>query len=102
MMEPGIYVKVYERDGSYVTADAHCEPSVDAAVSRWIDSRETHDTLLSIDLMDGATYRCLASRIASWYVSTPETRRRAFEWEAAHKAEERLAKEELGIWDDAE
>ena len=95
----GTYLKLYTGDG-YVLCQPQEEPRVDAAVSRWIDSGRTQDTLLSLDLMDGCAYKCLASCVSEWFLSTPENRRTSIEWEQLAKQEDTEVRQSLGIWDE--
>ena len=76
-------------EGEQVTRIDVCESDViDAAVSLWIDSGRTRDTLLHLTTPYGETYHVLASRITSWFISTEATRRAYYEHKAALDAEE--------------
>ena len=92
-------LKVYENDG-YVLAMPGEESRVNAAVQRLIDSGGHRDTLLDIECHDGRTYWVRASRITSWYISSPESRRVALQWEKDREEEEKAVKAELGIWEE--
>lgn len=81
------FVKVYDIQGDMVGVALSEEPRIDAAVSKWVDSGKTQDTLLSLETPDGSEYKTLASAIQSWLVSTPEIRRRKAEIEAELQAE---------------
>lgn len=98
---PETWLTVWEVDGSDYTVAADNEPSIDAAVTRHIDSAGTRDTLLTLEFTSGCMYRVRASQITSWAISTPETRRRALELEQWEQEEDERIRHELGIWEDA-
>lgn len=75
---PDTYVKIFEIDGEFVYAQSYEEQRIDAAVELWVSSNKTRDSILKIDLIDGLSYNILASRIASWFLSTPEYRERRY------------------------
>ena len=92
------YLKVYEPDG-HVQVLPEDEPRINAAVGDWIDSGDTRDRLLDLTLIDGGAYYTKASRIMSWVLSTPETRRRGWEIQKAMKDEDEAYKQAVGIFD---
>lgn len=94
---PDTWLTVWEEDGSSYTVDEADEPRLDAAVSQYIDSGGTRDTLLSLDFTDGRTFRVKASRIAGWSLSTPATRRRHWELQKYQRDEDAGLKAEIGI-----
>lgn len=100
MTIPDTYLVVYEgNEGVFVEADE--EGALDAAVTRYVESGRTRDDLLSLTMLTGPEYRVLASRVTSWYLSTPESRRRAIADQKARDDEEREIKQALGMWDEA-
>lgn len=95
------WLTVWEEGGELYTVEIADEPRIDAAVSQHVDSGGTRDALLHLTFTDGREYTVRASRIVSWAASTPETRRRAMEYEQWQKEETETFKQELGIWEDA-
>lgn len=95
------WLTVWEKGGEMYTVEADDEPRIDAAVTQYIDSGESRDTLLRLTFTDGREYTVRASQIVSWATSTPESRRRAVEYEKGQEEETRRFKQELGIWDEA-
>lgn len=96
---PGTYVRVFDEDGN-ISVELDDEPRVDAAVQRWIDSGRTRDTVLSLTCLDGSEIHMLASKITTWYVSTPESRRLQVEFEAAYQQELRQMRAAAGWMED--
>lgn len=92
----GTYLRVYDHDEARVDVDPSEEPRIDAAVTAWLDTRR--DSLLRLTCMDGAELTILASAVQSWLLSTPESRRRSIEQEAAGLAEVRESRIALGLW----
>jgi len=80
------FIMLYECDGR-ATIEADENDAIDAAVSRWVDSGRTRDTLLHLMTPYGDTYNVLASRITSWYITTAASREREREHMKAIKAE---------------
>jgi hypothetical protein len=94
----GSWLVVYEKNGEVVQCEASDESRVDAAVSAWIDGGKRTDTILHLTMAGGtAPYSVLASRIASWWVSSPEHRRDNHRRLQLQKEETRAFKSELGI-----
>lgn len=100
----GDFLIVYEKGGEVTQVEADESNSVDAAVSAWIDSGRTKDSILYLSMVNGtATYRVLASCITSWWVSTPAYRRAHLEQVQRQKNESRALKTEMGIpWSEDE
>lgn len=99
--ELGTFVKVFD-DGAYWTIQPHEEPRIDAAVSDYVDSGGGRDRLLQLDAMDGDRLKILASSIRSWFISTPEGRRRNIELEKIAADETKEVRQSLGIWSEEE
>ena len=85
------YLIVWDRDGGSARVMLEDADRVDAAVTLWVDSGRTRDTLIYLTTIGGATYRILASEITSWVDCTPESRAREAEIERAMKAEAKAA-----------
>lgn len=100
-MSIGAYVKVFDDDG-YVLVPPAEEPRIDAAVTAYLDSGGTRDSLLRLTTLDGAEYVVRVSSIRSWIMTTPEARRRQVEHEKALADERREYAAELGYWEDSE
>jgi hypothetical protein len=94
----GTHLIVYETDGK-IFVDALEEPRVSAAVSQYIDSGKTKDTLLDLTLIGGAAYYVRTSNIVSWLISTPSFRRSWEEYDAAMEEEKKALKAEFGSWE---
>jgi hypothetical protein len=89
---------VYERDGGYVCVEVGDEPRIDAAVTSWLDSGGSRDSLLDLTLIDGSEYRVIASHVVAWSISSPESRQRFIEHQAAMRDERAAAG---GDWEDS-
>lgn len=96
------WVQVWDTSAQPTTVNADEEPRIDAAVSQWLASGKTQDTLLDLVTPEGATYKCLASIIVGWYCSTPETRRKRLELNKELDDTDKATKAEIGIWGDDE
>lgn len=90
-----VYVAVYDESG-HVKCVPEDEPRVDAAVSLWVDSGRTRDTILYLTALDGARYCVLASHVTSWMLSAPQDRERSAGIELALKEE----RKSFGLLDD--
>jgi len=97
--ELGSWVILYDASDSAWSFEVDDEPRIDAAVSRHIDSGGTVDTLLDLTTTDGFRTRIRASHVMAWFVSTPETRRRAVELSHLQDEETKQVKADLGIWE---
>jgi hypothetical protein len=97
--EPTTYCRVDVGDGYYLV-EQHEEPRIDAAVSAFLDSGCTRDQLLTIDLLDGKVLKLRASRIESFYISTPDNRRASIEREKALADESKATRASLGMFDE--
>lgn len=96
----GTFVRLWTSDGGSWSIAVEEEPRIDAAVSRWVDSGETRDTLLLVTLTGGDPLKLRASFVASWMISTPEGRRRELEISKESDDEQERVRKELGIWED--
>jgi hypothetical protein len=88
------YVMVYFRDQSCLRAEPSDEPVIESAVLRWLGRGEgrfagedERDSLITLNVLGGDTYKCLASMIYSWMHCTPEGRAANNEIDAALNAE---------------
>jgi hypothetical protein len=91
---PARWLQVWTTDGEFILCCAEEEPNLDAAVTGFIDSAGSRDTLCLLTAIGGATHRLLASTVTSWTIQTPATVTRAREINRAIDA--------LGAkWDDA-
>lgn len=91
---------MYDDDGDQWAVVVDDEPRIDAAVSRHVESGGTRDTLLDLTSLEGFPVRIRASAIASWFVSTPDTRRRSAELRKLQSDEAEEHRASLGIWED--
>lgn len=85
--DAGSWLMVYDQDNGCCRCEIGEAPVIDAAVTAYLDSGKTHDQVMHLAQIDGATYRILVSCISSWVDSTPEIRAREYEREATMKAE---------------
>lgn len=83
---PPSYLRVYDWSNGVWRVMPHEESQVDAAVTKWIE--EQKDTLLHLELVEGAEAVTLASDIRSWCLSSPEIRERQRSFDAMLKDEE--------------
>lgn len=90
------WLMVFDVDGA-VSVCVSDEPRVNAAVSLWLDSGRSRDTLLDLTTLSGGTYYTRASQITSWFISTPEHRRAEIQHSVAVDEEGEAIKVELGI-----
>jgi hypothetical protein len=100
--ELGSWVCIYDALDSLWTVGVDDEPRVDAAVSRYLDSGGTTDTLLDLTTIENETLRIRASLVVAWFVSSPETRRRSVEVESMQKSEHAANRQATGQWTDDE
>lgn len=99
-MEPGSFVRLWDTNGAAFMVSIDEEQRIDAAVSKWIDSGKTRDTLLDLIDVIGAPYKTLASEITSWLVLTPESRRAGVIYTKALDDEAQAIRTELGIFEE--
>lgn len=99
-MPVGDYIKLFDSDGSFYIIDPKYEQTIDAAVTRYIDSGKTIDTLLDLELAEGASFRFLASKIIGWIYTTPETRKAYLDFTHSVFQEEKSTKASLGIFEE--
>ncbi len=96
---PDTWCVMIDTDGRGWLLDQQEEHRLDAAVSAYKDSGGTRDSVLTLTLIEGASFRTSASVVRSWYVSSPEHRRRnvlRIKWQ---EEEERALRAEAGIWE---
>lgn len=99
-MSAGTFIRLYDSMG-VSDVQAVDEGRIDAAVQLLLDTMGGRDTLLDLTLVNGATYRILASDVRSWIVSTPESRQRQLALEQACTEEDREHRIALGLtWED--
>jgi hypothetical protein len=96
----GTFVKLWTTDREVWGLVPDDEPRIDAAVSLWIDSGETRDTLLLLTLTGGDPFKVRASMIASWMLSTSHGRRREMEFSKAGDDEQRAVRRAIGDWEE--
>lgn len=97
MSEVGSYLRVFDQNGSYCYAKIEEEPRIDAAVTQYVSSGGSRDSVIDIELQEGATYKILASHITGWFVSTPDTRRERIRLNKLMNEEEDRIAEDVGI-----
>lgn len=100
-MDIGTYVVVFEEGGDNANVIAEDESRLDCAVSAYLDSAGTRDSLLHLTLCNGERYTVRASHIVGWKISTPEGRLLALEYQQGMEAEHKANRQALGIWEDA-
>lgn len=96
------YLKVYDGEDSCFVCVPEDEPRVNAAVSRYVDSGCTHDTLLDLTMVEGPTIYIRASDIRCWFVSTPGSRERRIGIDKESEDEYAEHRRAHGIWDEPE
>ena len=69
------FLRVWDAQGMLINLDIHDEPRIDAAVTEWVDSGRTKDTVLHLTTLEGVPYTTLASNMVAWAHSTPESRK---------------------------
>lgn len=99
-MNLSAWLNVWEANGCVFATDPADEPRIDAAVSKWLDSGKTRDTLLSLSFLDGREYKVLASNIVSWAISTSESREKEYEIRKFQEDEDKELKSRVGLWED--
>lgn len=97
----GTYLRIYDVNDGVVVCVPEDEPRLDAAVTDYVDSGCTRDRVVDLTLREGVSYKLRASQVASWFVSTPESRRERASIDAEDQRESEGYKHELGIWDEA-
>ena len=103
-MSLGTWIVVWDHMGGSFTVRSEDEPRIDAAVSAFLDSGGTRDTLLDLTTTEGFDLRLRTSNVASWMRSTPEGRRRQLDIERLQREETEAFEEEAGLnrWEDGE
>jgi hypothetical protein len=99
MTDGQTYLTIWDSTGERTSVSMEDESRIDAAVSQWIASGRTQDTLLDLTCPEGAPYKVLASTICGWYTSSPDSRRRLKELNKELDVEDKRVRAELGIWD---
>ena len=84
---PDEWLVVFEADNSQARLDVSDESAIDAAVSSFLETGK--DSLLHLTFVEGDEYVVRASRITSWFRSTPEFRERSDAVDAKVKEEKR-------------
>lgn len=95
------YMTVYDTAGGCVHAVVEDEGSLDAAMSRYLESAGTRDELLHLTMTNGQRYVIRASAVQSWILCTADGRLRSLEIEKAAKDEDKENRHALGIWEEA-
>lgn len=86
--ELGSWLIVFTHDQSALRMEIDREPVLDAALTAYVDSGKTRDTLLQFTCVSsGEPAAVLASHITGWERSTPAGRAREAEFDAAVAAE---------------
>lgn len=94
------FLRVWDRGEQAVDLMVDDEPRVSAAVQRWVDSGRTVDTIIDATARTGSPYFLLASEVRSWLISSPESRQRSYEIDAADNAERAAQKQAAGLWEE--
>lgn len=95
---PDSWVKVWFMDEGWVLCPLDEEPRIDAAVTTYIDSGRTRDSLIHLTAVDGGRVVVRASFVSGWSVSDPAMRRAGWEYRAMVEAEDRENKAAVGIF----
>lgn len=98
MKGDGTYLKVFDRLDGCVICTPEDEPRLDAAVTTWITTHR--DVLIDLTMIEGCSYKTLASTIGSWCLSTPESRSRRVAIDHESETEYQTLRRAEGIWDD--
>lgn len=98
-MDAGTFLFLYDKDSGRVVIDPAEENHIDTAVTAYLESAGTRDSLLHLSMLDGDRYVIRASAVQSWMLSTPAGRRRNAELEKASDDEAKAVKADLGIFD---
>lgn len=94
---PESWLVVLETSESSTHIDPADEGTLDAAVTRYLDSGCTRDELLCLTLSEGGNYRVRVSLIAGWWLNTPEHCMRNLLRNEASKNAERERRATLGL-----
>lgn len=97
MDAPERWVCMYEVDGSPWCLVESDEPRIDAAVTDYLNSCGMKDRLIDLTTVDGFDVKMPVSRIANWFVSDPEGRKRHEFLDHWQEKETERVREELGI-----
>lgn len=96
---PESWLVVMECDGTAL----HCMPSDEGQVdAKATDYRHSgRDCMLHLTMAEGSDYALPASRVAGWYVNTPEFRRRNAIREHARREEDKAMRAAIGLpWEE--
>ena len=97
---PDTWLVLYETDSTCTHVDVHDMDHIDAAVTAYLDSAETRDTLLHLTMVEGGVYVIRASHIKAWFICSPEHRHRGTEHEKYRTEENKRLRLEVGLpWD---
>lgn len=91
----GTFLRLFEVDGSSMRIDAERSGSIDAAVSNYLDTGR--DSLLHLMTLSGESFVVRASRITSWWVSTPEGRETSLRHDKEERDEEQASRILVGL-----
>jgi|GEM_PF-3814767 len=94
---PDAWLVVQEDDRSQSLCIASDLPRLDAAVTAYLDSGKTRDTLLCLTFVEGTEYHVRASCIRAFWLNTPEHRKRFLMHERHTRDEDRELRSELGL-----
>lgn len=101
MTSDGVFLSVYDMQGGLASVEPGDEGRLDAAVTAYLDSGGTRDSLIHLTMTNGQRYAIRASAVQSWILTTPEGRLKSLEIEQASRQEEKANRMALGIWEDA-
>jgi len=94
---PESWLVVLEDDSTATHIDPADEGTLDAAVTRYLESGCTRDELLCLTLSEGGPYRVLASRVVGWWLNTPEHQMHNLMRKEAQKEAEKGRRAALGL-----
>ena len=100
MSPPDSWVNVWFGDGSIGDFAVDEAPRIDAAVTTWLESGGTRDSLIHVTGRWSAECAFLASWVRGWQVNTPESRRRYWEVEKATRDEKAELRNAVGLFGD--
>jgi len=99
---PEAWLVLMEMDGN-THIDPADEGSLDAAVTRYLESGCTREEMLCLTLSEGGRYHLRVSRVAGWWLCTPEHARRNLKRKQTQKETQEMMRSELGLpWEEEE